>query len=116
MKIFSTFEEYDELAMRTAHHPTGSPKALLYCGCALAGEAGEVANEIKKVIRDDHGVLTDDRRTRLISEIGDVLWYLNSLSNEIGTTLENCAMLNIAKLEERHAAKLDTVSQQSDRS
>ena len=106
MRSFDTFHEYDALAMRTAHHPTGSEKALLYAGCALAGEAGEVANEIKKVSRDDSGVLTEDRRNKIVSEIGDVLWYLNSLANEIGVTLMWCAMNNISKLEERHAARL----------
>jgi NTP pyrophosphatase (non-canonical NTP hydrolase) len=106
MRTFSEFNEYDRLALRTAHHPTGGEEALLYVGCALAGEAGEVANEIKKVSRDDKGVLSEDRRTKIIAEIGDCLWYLNSLANEIGTTLQWCAMVNIDKLEKRHADKL----------
>lgn len=100
--MIRTFQEYDALAMRTAHHPTGSERALLYVGCALAGEAGEVANEIKKVSRDDMGVLTEERRLKLIKEMGDTLWYLNSLANEIGTTLYEVAEANIVKLEERH--------------
>ena len=101
-----SFEEYNKVAMRTAHHPTGNIAALLYCGCALTGEAGEVANEIKKVLRDDNGILSDARRDKLIEEIGDVLWYLNDLANEIGTSLEQCAVLNIAKLEARHRDQL----------
>lgn len=112
MRIFNEFSEYDQLAMRTAYHPTGSQQALLYCACSLTGEAGEVANEIKKVVRDDGGKLTDERRKKLIGEIGDVLWYLNTLSREIGTTLAFCAMANIDKLEQRHADKLDTISKQ----
>lgn len=106
--MIRTFQEYDALAMRTAHHPTGSERALLYVGCALAGEAGEVANEIKKISRDDMGVLTEERRSKLIKEMGDTLWYLNSLANEIGTTLYEVAEANIAKLEERHRERLVT--------
>ena len=100
--MIQTFRDYNILAMRTAHHPTGSERALLYVGCALAGEAGEVANEIKKVSRDDHGLLSESRRLQIIKEMGDTLWYLNSLANEIGTTLEEVAEANIAKVEERH--------------
>lgn len=99
-RVIDTFSYYSYLAMRTAHCSVGGD--LLYLGCGLAGEAGEIANELKKVARDDSGVLTDDRRIRLMGEIGDTLWYLNALACAMGVSLEACATGNIEKLEARY--------------
>lgn len=75
---------------------------LLYCCLALAGEAGEVANEAKKMLRDSHGKLTDKRRDRMIDELGDCLWYVTMAADRIDCTLEVIANLNIQKLRNRY--------------
>lgn len=98
-----TFEEYNERASVSAKYPNRG-NSVVYPAVGLAGEAGEVANEIKKYIRDDHHRLTDERRSKIIDEMGDVLWYLNALAFEIGSTLEDVAKRNIAKLDQRHKA------------
>lgn len=67
----------------------------------LAGEVGEVLNKMKKVMRDDGGVVTDARKEDLKSELGDVLWYLSALADELKITLEDVALTNIQKLKGR---------------
>ena len=69
-----------------------------YTILGLCGEAGEVANSLKKVYRDNNGVLTKDASKDLAYELGDVLWYLAQSANQLGLTLEQVAELNIAKL------------------
>jgi NTP pyrophosphatase (non-canonical NTP hydrolase) len=67
----------------------------------LAGEAGEVADKLKKVIRDDGGVLTDQVRDAVAKELGDVMWYLAVLAYEMDYDLNSIAQLNIDKLNSR---------------
>ena len=60
-----------------------------------------MAEKIKKVIRDNGGVITEEKREELKKEIGDVLWYAAGLSAELGLSLEDVAAFNIAKLQSR---------------
>lgn len=75
--------------------------AVAYDGLGL-GEAGEVQGKIKKIIRDNGGIITDDARKEIIFEMGDTLWYLASTSQTLGVTLEEVANVNIQKLKSRH--------------
>lgn len=94
--------EYQHRAGETAVYPgIGSTQGLLYTALGLAGEAGEVANKVKKVIRDDGGVLTDERRAQIEKEAGGVAWYLAQLSFELGTPLGAIMRENLAILEAR---------------
>ncbi len=72
----------------------------------LAGEAGEVANQVKKIIRDDGGQITDERRIKIIDELGDVLWYVAMVSADVGTSLDVIAQDNLSKLTKRMAENL----------
>jgi len=76
-----------------------------YPTLGLAGEAGEVANIVKKIQRDHDGVLTDETRAKLKDELGDVLWYISACADELGLTLDEIADFNIQKLAKRHSAK-----------
>lgn len=98
------FIEYQQLALRTAQFKTGSLRALSYTTLGLTGEAGEVAERIKKILREDNRNLDEvisEKREAIIKEMGDVLWYLSALSREIGTTLDEIAQVNIEKLSNR---------------
>lgn len=76
------------IVSRTAHpHIYGDPT---YAALGLTSEAGEVAGEAKKIIRNDHGVLTDDRRERILDELADVLWYCQAVAVAAGFELEEC--------------------------
>lgn len=101
-----TFEEYAKQAHVSARYPDQG-KNIYYPTLGLAGEAGEVADKVKKIMRDDGGTLTPERREAIIKELGDVLWYCAALADELGTTLEDVAKGNIAKLAAR--LKNDTV-------
>jgi NTP pyrophosphatase (non-canonical NTP hydrolase) len=75
--------------------------AIVYDGLGL-GEAGEVQGKIKKVIRDNGGIITEEHKIELMKEAGDVLWYLASLCDNLDVTLEDVANENIEKLKSRH--------------
>jgi NTP pyrophosphatase (non-canonical NTP hydrolase) len=98
-----SFDEYQDQTESTANYPesgTGSAIALAYCGLGL-GEAGEVQGKIKKIIRDDGGIVTQEKRLEIGKEIGDVLWYTARLAHELGFFLGDLAEQNIYKLEDR---------------
>lgn len=96
-----TFEEYQNEAKTTALYPRRLSN-LEYPTLGLAGEAGEVANVVKKIQRDHGGVITDDTRAKLKDELGDVLWYISACADELGMTLSEIAQFNVAKLAKRH--------------
>ena len=72
-----------------------------YTILGLCGEAGETANRLKKVYRDNNGVLTKEASKDLAYELGNVLWYLSQSASQLGLTLEQIAELNISKLYKR---------------
>ncbi len=95
-----TFEEYQKQARTTAIYPDLGNN-FIYPTLGLVGEAGEIAEKIKKVLRDGNGEITEEKRSELNKELGDVLWYLANLSVELGISLENIAANNLEKLKSR---------------
>ena len=73
----------------------------MYPVLGLAGETGEVADKIKKVIRRN-GEFTPEVKTEIARELGDVLWYVAVLSQELGFDLETLAQMNLSKLADRN--------------
>jgi NTP pyrophosphatase (non-canonical NTP hydrolase) len=94
------FKKYQEKSRKTAIYPNADNN-FIYPTLGLAGEAGEVAEKIKKVIRDKDGVLDDEKRKEIEKELGDVLWYVSQLASELGLSLEEVAEKNIEKLYSR---------------
>jgi len=92
--------EYQNEANKTALYP-GRGSNVLYPTLGLCGESGEVAEKVKKLIRDRDGKMDDAWKTELAKELGDVLWYISQIAVEIGTDLESVAQANIAKLRSR---------------
>lgn len=88
--------EYQALAKGFAIYPMG--EALVYPALGLASEAGEVAGKIKKWIRD--GKLSKEA---VVSELGDVLWYVALCASDVGSTLDEVAATNLDKLTQRKA-------------
>jgi NTP pyrophosphatase (non-canonical NTP hydrolase) len=91
---------YQTSALGTAVYPNQGAN-FAYPALGLAGEAGEVADKLKKVIRDNDGILTDDVREKVAKEIGDVMWYVAVLSYEMDYSLEEIAQMNLDKLASR---------------
>ena len=88
------FKEYQRKAVSFAIYP--ATHKVLYPTLGLCGEAGEVAEKVKKQVRD--GVFN---RHEVAKELGDVLWYLANICNDIGYNLDEIADLNISKLSSR---------------
>ena len=96
------FETYQKKARLTAQYPNlGSNN--IYPTLGLVGEAGEVAEKVKKVIRDKKGIFDEESKKAIKKELGDVLWYISNLCNEFDFELEEVALQNLEKLKLRAA-------------
>ncbi len=71
---------------------------LVWNALGLAGEAGEVADTIKKAVFHQHGI----DRDLLVKELGDVLWYVAALCTKLHVTMSEVMGLNIMKLRQRY--------------
>lgn len=76
---------------------------LPYCAIALCEESGEVAGKVKKMLRDDMGKLTDERRQAIAEEIADVLFYLDWTAFNLGYSLQDCYDIGAKKFDSRKA-------------
>ena len=94
-----TINEYQKCALETAVYP--EQYKVIYPALGLSGEAGEVADKIKKVIRDEDCTVTDEKRKAIAMEIGDVLWYCATLAHDLGYDLDTIARMNYEKLKSR---------------
>lgn len=99
MALVIQFDEYQEEAAETAIYPT--QYSILYPALGLANEAGEVLGKVKKVLRDHNGEFTTEQKKMISDEVGDVLWYIASLCEDLGIPLERVANNNIQKLRSR---------------
>ena len=94
------FNEYQKKSRKTAtYYDAGNN--FVYPTLGLTGEAGEVADKVKKVLRDDEGKWSDEKKLALKKELGDVLWYIAQISTEMGFELDDVAQTNIDKLYKR---------------
>lgn len=104
------FNQYQEAAKETAIYP--KDVAILYTALGLNGEAGEVAEIIKKMLRDETPL--EELRGKIARELGDVLWYISALAGEIGVSMETVAKANIAKLLKRQENETLTGEREDD--
>jgi NTP pyrophosphatase (non-canonical NTP hydrolase) len=97
-------EEYSQKALSTltSTHDFGEISSELMAQVlGLIGESGEVAEKFKKIIRDKSGILTDEDRQEIVKELGDILWYVNSVATLMGSNLEEVASKNLEKVLSR---------------
>lgn len=94
------FDAYQQAARQTAQYPDLG-RNLCYSTLGLTGEAGEVAEKVKKIIRDNGGQVSPERREGLKKELGDVLWYVAAMCWELGLSMNEVAEHNVAKLRDR---------------
>lgn len=97
-------DEYSTIALSTLadgqQFGTISPQ-LMDQILGLVGESGEIAEKFKKLIRDSNGVLTEEAKTEIIKELGDVLWYITTIAHLLDSDLETVAKRNNEKLRSR---------------
>lgn len=90
-------ENYQRLVLDTAIYPMKGSN-ITYPVLGLCGEAGEVAEKVKKVFRDDDGTVRDEMREAIKKELGDVLWYITAICNELHLTLDEVIDTNREKI------------------
>lgn len=94
-----TLNEYQDGARSTAIYPES--RKIIYPTLGLTGEAGEVSDKVKKVIRDNNDEFSDENKRQIALELGDVLWYAATLAHDLGFTLDEVAQMNLDKLASR---------------
>lgn len=97
-----TFSDYQARAALTAKYPNAGRNPI-YPTLGLAGEAGEVCEKVKKVLRDNGGAFDIESVAAIKHELGDVLWYVARLAAELGLDLDEIAAANLDKLASRQA-------------
>ena len=98
-KKVSDLDMYQKVALTTAIYPR--EQAIIYPTLGLTGEAGEVANKVKKIIRDGSDSKDEKLVSEIKAEIGDCLWYIAVLANDFDIKLSDIASTNLEKLENR---------------
>lgn len=112
------FNEYQKLAIGTDEYKKSDQQvavteiAFLYKVLGLVGESGEVAEKIKKILRNKNGKMNEDDKKEIIKELGDVLWYMATLSAYMGYDFETVAKTNIDKIYDR--AKRGVIKSEGD--
>lgn len=96
-----TLEEYQKQALTTVIASDNEFRDLLHWVLGINGEAGEIAEKIKKIIRDKNAVVSEEDKAELAKEVGDVLWYLAVFAHHLGVPFEEIAQQNLDKLQSR---------------
>ena len=94
-----TLNEYQEKALSTAIYSDNYK--IIYPTLGLTGEAGEVSDKVKKVLRDKDGNFDEETNKQIALELGDVMWYCATLANDLGYTLDDICQMNYDKLQSR---------------
>ncbi len=97
------FNTYQKRALTTVISSDDYFKDTLHWVLGINGEAGEVAEKVKKIIRDKNGEISEEDKVELGKELGDVLWYLAVFSHHLGLDFDKVATDNLAKLADRKA-------------
>ena len=93
-----TFEQYNNWLSDTILNPQND---LLLQVLGICGEAGEIAEKMKKIVRDKNGIISEEDKVLMAKELGDVLWYLARFAQSLDMTIEDIALMNMKKLESR---------------
>lgn len=92
--------EYQQLAMRTSNKALSQKEHVINGALGLCGEAGEVADVVKKAYMQGHRLDVE----HIIKELGDCLWYIAETAEALGVDMETIAQKNLEKLERRYPA------------
>ncbi|MDQ5950716.1 MAG: hypothetical protein QG585_658 [Patescibacteria group bacterium] len=98
-----TFDEYQQKALLTDGTVGSSTISAKFISIVLglSGEAGEIVEKFKKIYREKDGIWDNEDKKNIAKELGDLLWYISSVSNHTGISLEEIANINLEKLKSR---------------
>jgi NTP pyrophosphatase (non-canonical NTP hydrolase) len=94
-----SIDTYQSSAGKFAQFP--QDKAWEYLSLGITSESGEIASKVKKVIRDKDGIFSDEDKSAIAAEIGDVIWYAAMLASHVGVKMSDVLAQNIEKLQSR---------------
>ena len=97
------FNDYQQKALTTAKSSDNQFNDMLHWVLGITGEGGEIAEKVKKIIRDKDGRVSEADKAELAKEVGDVLWYLAVFSHHLGVPFDEVAQNNLDKLQSRKA-------------
>lgn len=97
------FNDYQIESQKTAIYP--EHLKIIYPALGLAGETGEVCDKIKKIYRDHGGEFTEGKIEEIKKELGDVLWYIQAIAQDLGLSFNDIAESNLEKLHSRKIRK-----------
>jgi NTP pyrophosphatase (non-canonical NTP hydrolase) len=92
-------QEYNEFVSKTKFYP--KHRKIEYPVLGICGEAGEVAEKVKKTIRDNNEVFDAERKAAILKELGDVLWYVVATAQDMGYDFEDVIHANMSKVTKR---------------
>lgn len=96
IKDFNSYQSFvKDMKIYPAWH------SIIYPTLGLAGEAGEIAEKVKKILRDSDGEWSDDQKAAVLYELGDPLWYIAAIADDLGFTLQEVVDANYDKLTGR---------------
>ena len=95
------FDDYQTESRKSVVYPYAGSNPV-FPALGLAGEAGEIADQVKKAIRDDSGAFSERRKVQMKEEMGDALWYIAQIATELGLSLEEIAEVNLTKIRKRY--------------
>src|SRR4051812_29407434 len=96
-----TFDEYQKVALTTAHNNPDPLMNKTIWAMGVAGEAGEVVEKWKKIVAYKDGVVSDEEITELGKELADVVWYIAVMADSLGLSFEEIMQRNVLKLADR---------------
>ncbi len=95
------FNQYQKIALTTNTNNSRDTNDLMHRVLGLVGEAGEFAEKVKKVFRDNDGEFTEEHIAQITQEMGDVLWYLAVMADYFDVPLQDIADHNVTRLKDR---------------
>lgn len=98
-----TLDEYQKEALVTALKTEATFQDLMHWVLGIVGESGEIAEKMKKIVRDKNGKISEQDKEELVKEIGDTLWYLAVFADHLGVKFDEVGQRNIAKLRSRQS-------------
>ncbi|MCI0619505.1 nucleoside triphosphate pyrophosphohydrolase family protein [Candidatus Wolfebacteria bacterium] len=93
---FNEYQKKSQYELIAGNYPE-----LMYTTLALTGEAGEIADKVKKIYRDEGGIVSQEKRQDITREMGDLLWYMGRLAIHLGVSFDDVARENLEKLSKR---------------
>lgn len=98
-------KEYQEMSdsvnIGSFEMPTQHVPGMAFYTIGMCGEAGEVAEKVKKIYRDSQGQISQPQKQAIVKELGDVMWYISQIARCVGSDVDEVMQENVKKLSER---------------